>query len=132
MEFIELNISTNIWAKDIKQIAFDKQKFQYIIDELISSCKDKLHYNSAYQYDKHVNEVLNKVDYDSFSFDIDALNQNKKHFIQKIILKMLREKSDMNNWYDAAYSAYRSLQCMHAYSIPQFIEAKINSIISNN
>lgn len=130
---VSLNISTNIWFNDIKDIKINFEQYDKIANDLITECNNHHDYNNAYQYDKHVNAVISKINYDDFNFEIDSMNNNKKFFVLKILEKVLSAKNhNINDWHDGINSAYRTLRCFNAYLTPGFIEAKNNSLLSNN
>ena len=89
---VSLNISTNMWFNDIKDIKINFEQYDKIVNDLITECDNHHDYNNVYQYDKHVNAVISKINYDDFNFKIDSMNNNKKFFVLKILEKVLSAK----------------------------------------
>lgn len=126
MNTVTLNISQNPWSPNNKEFTFDNQLFEKLVNDLITECSNR-NYDSVYAYDKHVEKFIDSLEYSNIVYADDILNQNKKYYTNKIIEKLLASKMNLNDWYDGAYAAYRSLQNINLYANPFFREAVKNS-----
>jgi hypothetical protein len=118
---IKIDKSKNNFASDFVEYTFNKEYIDTIFNELYNACKDKFHYESAYQYDKDAMQILknNILDVDLYKpiiqLLIDLCNKNIT-------------KYNFNNWYDPYVSMRRTLEVFFAFSHPGFIEARNNQL----
>jgi len=111
---VKYNVSDNPWIQRYETITFNREKLLPIVESLINSCENK-DYKNSYQYDKHVNIIL------------DNIEVANKRPVYMAIIKLLDEKiiaQSKYNWHDGATAVKRCLECKIAYSTPGFIEAK--------
>ena len=57
---VRFDANPSPWFSTFVEISFSKSKLQFVVDEIVSECSDREYYKNSYNYDKHVNKVIEK------------------------------------------------------------------------
>ena len=114
---IKFDTNPSPWFSSIIEINFSRLKIQPIVDDLVKECSDKT-YSSSYQYDKHLEKIID--------LHWDKSLGSIRPFLQAIKTLLCEQypASNERNWHNGYVAALRTIESKMAWLTPGFAEAK--------
>tara|TARA_E500000331_G_scaffold267952_1_gene259303 strand:+ start:1906 stop:2292 length:387 start_codon:yes stop_codon:yes gene_type:complete len=114
---IKFDANPSPWFSTFVEISFSKSKLQAVVDEIITECSDREYYKNSYNYDKHVNKVIEK--------HWDKKCGNIRPYLKALHTMITSQMPQApRSWHNGHVAAARTLESKIAWSTPGFVEAR--------